>query len=242
MSDFAAIETAPAVPPQPTRPGLLGTRRQFLLGASCLAAAAITFIRKPRLDDGFMGSVKLEDIVPTHFAGWSFVTASGLVLPPQDQLQSKIYHQLLTRVYTRGDGQSIMLLIAYGGSQDGVVQIHRPEICYPASGYSLTRVEDHMARLAPQVLIPSRFIIADSPARREQMIYWTRLGADFPRRWSEQRLSVFEQNMAGIIPDGVLVRISSDNPDASPAILDSFAADLYGAANGLLRRLLAGKR
>jgi len=222
------------------RPGLLGTRRQFMIGAGCLTAATLAFLRKPRKDDSFMGSAKLEDLVPAHFAGWDFVTASGLVLPPQDQLQSKIYHQLLTRVYNRGDGQSIMLLIAYGGSQDGVVQIHRPEICYPASGYNLSVVDDHIARLAPKVLIPSRYIVADSPARKEQMIYWTRLGTDFPRRWSEQRLSVFEQNMEGIIPDGVLVRISTDNPYASPAILDKFAADLYGSSNGLLRRLLAG--
>lgn len=238
MSDLAESSAPQALP----GPKLIGSRREFLLGASCLTAAAITFIRKPRKDDAFMGAAKLEDIVPTHFAGWSFVTASGLVLPPQDQLESKIYHQLVTRVYNRADGQSIMLLIAYGGSQDGVVQIHRPEICYPASGYTLTAVQDHVARLAPHVLVPSRFIIADSPARKEQMIYWTRLGSDFPRRWSEQRLSVFEQNMAGIIPDGVLVRVSTDNPDASPAILDSFAADLYGAANSLLKRLLAGRR
>lgn len=188
-----------------------------------------------------MGTIKLEDIVPTHFAGWNFVTASGLVLPPQDQLESKVYHQLLTRVYSRADGQSIMLLIAYGGSQDGVVQIHRPEICYPAAGYNLTALEDHVVRLAPQVRIPSRFVVADSPSRKERMIYWTRLGSDFPRRWSEQRLSVFEQNMKGIIPDGVLVRISTDNADAASAILDSFAADLYGASNGMLKRLLAGK-
>jgi EpsI family protein len=224
------------------RPALLGSRRQFLIGAGCLTAATIAFVRKPRKDDAFMGSTKLDSIVPTHFAGWEYVTSSGLVLPPQDQLVTKIYHQLLTRVYNRGDGQSIMLLIAYGGSQDGVVQIHRPEICYPASGYNLSTVQDHVAKLAPQVLIPSRFIVADSPTRKEQMIYWTRLGAEFPRRWSEQRMAVFEQNMAGIIPDGVLVRISTDSPDASPAILDKFAADLYGSANGLLKRLLAGRR
>lgn len=223
-----------------TIPALLGNRRQFLIGAGCLTAAAVAFARKPRTDDAFMGSAKLENIVPSHFAGWQFVTASGLVLPPQDQLQSKIYHQLLTRVYNRGNDPTIMLLIAYGGSQDGVVQIHRPEICYPASGYTLSTVKDHVASLAPNVLIPSRFIVADSPARTEQMIYWTRLGSQFPRRWSEQRLAVFEQNMAGIIPDGVLVRISTDDPDASPAILDSFAADLYGSATGLLKRLLVG--
>lgn len=236
MSDLPAA--APLVAQATPLPG---SRRQFLLGAGLLSAAALAWWRKPRVDDAFMGKVKLDDVVPTQFAGWSFVTASGLVLPPQDQLQSKIYHQLLTRVYNRGDGQTIMLLIAYGGSQDGVVQIHRPEICYPASGYNLVAVEDHVARLAPDVLIPSRFIIADSPSRKEQMIYWTRLGSYFPRRWSEQRLAVFEQNLAGIIPDGVLVRISTDNPEATPAILDHFAADLYGAANGLLRRLLAGQ-
>lgn len=240
MTDITSTYPAAQSHPAKTRPGLVGTRRQFLIGASCLTAATIAFVRKPRKADAFMGSAKLENLVPTKFAGWEFITASGLVLPPQDQLQSKIYHQLLTRVYKRDDGQTIMLLIAYGGSQDGVVQIHRPEICYPASGYSLSTVTDHVARLAPHVLIPSRFIIADSPTRKEQIIYWTRLGTDFPRRWSEQRLSVFEQNLAGIIPDGVLVRISTDDPDASPAILDKFAADLYGSANGLLRHLLVG--
>ena len=242
MTKLAEPQIRPPLVEPKAAPGLFGTRRQFLLGASCLAAATITFVRKPRLDDSFMGATKLADIVPTHFAGWNFVTASGLVLPPQDQLSSKIYHELVTRVYSRDDGQSVMLLIAYGGSQDGVVQIHRPEICYPAAGYILTTVQDHVAKLAPHVLIPSRFIIADSPSRKEQMIYWTRLGHDFPRRWSEQRLSVFEQNLEGIIPDGVLVRVSTDNPDASPSILDEFAADLYGAANSLLRRLLAGRR
>ncbi len=241
MSELVDTNIRPVLLEKPSGLKLIGSRRQFLLGASCLAAAAITFIRKPRLDDSFLGAIKLDNIVPTHFAGWNFVTASGLVLPPQDQLESKIYHQLLTRVYNRADGQSIMLLIAYGGSQDGVVQIHRPEICYPASGYTLTTVQDHIAMLAPNVPIPSRFIVADSPSRKEQLIYWTRLGTDFPRRWSEQRLSVFEQNMEGIIPDGVLVRISSDNPDASPAILDRFAADLFGASNSLLKRLLTGQ-
>jgi len=240
MSDSIATILGLPAPAKP-RSALLGDRRQFLIGGGCLTAAAIAFARKPRQENAFMGSAKLEDMVPTHFAGWDYVTTSRLVLPPRDQLQSSIYNQLLTRVYSRGDGQSIMLLLAYGGSQDGVVQIHRPEICYPASGFNLSAIEDHIARLAPNVFIPSRFIVADSPSRKEQMVYWTRLGTAFPRRWSEQRLAVFEQNMAGIIPDGMLVRISTSDPVASPAILDKFAADLYGSAGGLLRRLLVGR-
>ena len=220
---------------------LAGSRRQMLIGGVCAAAAAVAFLRMPRKDESFLGSMSLDALVPRHFAGWNFVTASGLVLPPKDSLVAEIYHDTLTRVYERGDGQSIMLLIAYGGSQDGVIQIHRPEICYPAGGYALTTVRDETTRLAPHVAIPSRYIVADSPARKEEMIYWTRLGTDFPRRWSEQRWAVFEQNMRGLIPDGVLVRISTDDPQPSPGILDRFAADLYHAANPVLRRLLTGQ-
>ena len=154
------------VAPVPDRPPLLGSRRQFLIGAGCLTAAAVAFVRKPRAEQAFLGSAQLEDLVPHQFAGWQFVTASGLVLPPQDQLKSKIYHQLVTRVYNRSGGPSVMLLIAYGGSQDGVIQIHRPEICYPASGFTLTTVKDHVALLAPGIRIPSRFIVADSPTRK----------------------------------------------------------------------------
>jgi EpsI family protein len=239
MTDSASVPPTQSAPA--AWPALVGNRRQFLIGAGCLTAAAIALIRKPRTDDSFMGSATLDDIVPKSFAGWDFVTASGLVLPPKDQLERKIYQQLVTRVYHRTDGQSIMLLIAYGGSQDGVVQIHRPEICYPASGYNLTTIDDHVVHLAANVPIPARYIVADSPVRKELMIYWTRLGDRFPRRWSEQRLAVFEQNMAGIIPDGVLVRISTDNPYATPDILDRFAADLYESGNALLKRLLTGR-
>ena len=60
-------------------------------------------------------------------------------MPPQDQLQDKVYSQLLTRTYANQAGDEIMLLIAYNGAQDGVVQIHRPEVCYPASGFRLSR-------------------------------------------------------------------------------------------------------
>jgi EpsI family protein len=219
---------------------LLGTRREILIGGAFLAAAATALAFKPRHHDLRLGSSTLEDLVPKVFAGWNFEATSGLVLPPQDQLRDKIYSQLLTRTYSRGDGTGVMLLIAYSGSQDGVIQVHRPEVCYPASGYDLTRVDQHSVPLTGALRVPGRFIVAETGLRTEQLIYWTRLGNRFPTRWSEQRLAVFEENLDGVIPDGVLVRISTlVQGDAQP-LLDGFAEDLYRSVGTRMKNVLAG--
>ena len=221
-------------------PSSMETRREFLIGAACLAAAGTAFALKPHHQVEFLGGAKIDALVPLQFAGWNFVDSSGLVLPPEDQMQDKLYTQLMTRVYGNAAGDQIMLLIAYNASQDGVVQVHRPEVCYPAGGYRLTATDEHVVQLAANVAIPGRHIIAETGLRREEIIYWTRLGSYFPRRWSEQRWAVFIQNLRGDIPDGLLVRISSVAPDIDAAELDSFARELYANVNVRMKRVLAG--
>lgn len=218
----------------------LGTRREFLLGSACLVAAGTAFARKPRHHVDFSAGAKIEALVPLKFADWTFMDSSGLVLPPEDQLQDKLYSQLLTRTYSNAAGQQIMLLIAYNASQDGVVQVHRPEVCYPASGYRLTVINEHVVPLAANLNIPARHVVAETGLRREEIIYWTRLGSYFPRKWSEQRWAVFMQNLRGDIPDGLLIRISSVMPGMSPSSLDNFARALYESVNPRMKRVLTG--
>lgn len=217
------------------------TRREMIVGGAFLLAAATAFARKPRHHVDWLGTDKIADLVPDHFGDWSFAVASGIVMPPQDQLSNQLYTQTLTRTYTGPDGTEIMLLIACNASQDGVVEVHRPEVCYPAGGFKLLEVADHQTVLAPGISVPSRYIDAESPLRRERIIYWTRIGNDFPRKWSEQRWSVFRQNIAGDIPDGLLIRISSIKPDVTAATLDSFARELYAALGKKMQQALVGK-
>ena len=180
--------------------------------------------------------------MPRRIGAWRFDTASGLVLPPADQLRDSIYSQLLTRTYVRDDatGAGVMLLIAYSGAQDGTVQVHRPEVCYPASGYRLTRLEPHGIPLARGVSVPGRAIVAETEVRREQLIYWTRLGSHFPTRWADQHLAVAQENFAGVIPDGVLVRVSSTGAGDQVPLLDGFARDLFGVVGPRMRQVLLG--
>lgn len=219
-----------------------GSRRELLLGGMMLAAAGTALWATPRRYQSSLGQAKLDALVPKSFEGWTMEAVSGLVLPPADQMSDAIYKELVTRTYSHPDRPSVMLLIAYGGSQGGVIQVHRPEFCYPAGGYRLTRIEPRMTPLAPGVEIPSRFIRAESDVRTEQIVYWTRLGTHFPRTWGEQRVAVLEENLAGNIPDGVLVRMSTIAPGPVEGVLDGFAAALYRSVGPRMRGVLVGER
>lgn len=217
------------------------SRRQTLIGGAFLAAAVAGLALRPHRMENLLGRAKLDDLVPRRIGPWRFDTVSGLVLPPADQMRDSLYSQLLTRTYVRdGGSDAVMLLIAYSGAQDGTVQVHRPEVCYPASGYRLTRLEPHTVPIAPGVAVPARAIAAETDVRREQLIYWTRLGGHFPTRWADQHLAVAEENFAGVIPDGVLVRVSSTAPGDRTASLDGFARDLFRAVGPRMRQVLLG--
>lgn len=216
------------------------SRRQTLIGGALLATAVAGLALKPRRSENLLGAARLEDLVPKQIGDWQYFTASGLVLPPADQLRDEIYSQILTRTYVRDGDTSVMLLIAYSGAQDGTISVHRPEVCYPAGGFRLSHLEPHVFPLAPGVTVPGRAIIADNDVRHEQLLYWTRLGNHFPDRWSEQHLAVAAENFSGIIPDGVLVRLSSVGTGNRFPMLDGFAQELFRSVGPLMRRVLLG--
>lgn len=216
------------------------SRRQLLIGGALIAASATAFARTPRHHEAFLGSKKLEDLVPKQIGEWRFETSSGLVLPPQDQLRDAIYSQLMTRLYVNESGGGVMMLIAYSGSQDGVIQVHRPEVCYPASGFRLVENSAHAVPIGDGRAIPSRYIVAEAEIRSEQLIYWTRLGPAFPDNWFDQRMAVVNENLMGNIPDAVLVRLSTVGNGDRRAVLDSFAAALYAGVGPQMRRVLVG--
>src|SRR5438270_8139641 len=118
-------------------------RRKVLLGLLFGSAAALAAWRQPSKHLNYLGRQTLDDIVPKTIGSWKFVAASGLVVPPEDQMARTLYSQLLTRVYSDDEHSPVMLLIAQSGGQTGILQVHRPEVCYPASGYQISPVTPH---------------------------------------------------------------------------------------------------
>ena len=219
------------------------SRRNMLFGAAMIGTAALSYARRPIAPPPLLGKTKLESLMPARVGRWTYETSAGLVLPPRDQLSERLYDELVTRVYTAPDGTGVILLIAYSGAQDGMLQVHRPEVCYPASGYQLTETREHDIAISPTFTLPTRFIVAEGFSRTEQLVYWTRIGPSFPTGWLEQREAVISENMKRSVPDGVLVRISTiaENDDAAITVLDSFAKALIASVPDKARQALIGR-
>jgi len=202
-------------------------RRKFVLGALFAATAAFAQWRLPRRDLDRLGQQKLEDLVPKQIGNWKAIANNGVVVPPNDPLLNGIYSQELTRVYSDGENPPIMLLMAQNGTQTGFLQVHRPDYCYRASGYQISAVSPHPINIGSGIL-PASLMDATSGGPTEHVVFWTRIGDRIPESWTEQKIVVAEQNLRGIIPDAILIRVSviSGNSTAALGTIDRFVQQM----------------
>lgn len=218
-------------------------RRDLLLGGACLAALGCAEWLRPRRVIQLMTSPKLADIVPVGFGTWSSEADGELIVPKTPgSLADRLYSDTVTRRYIdAGNGAEIMLLIAYGGAQSDSLQLHRPEACYPAVGFEITRRKLEMVNIAGAA-VPAVFLTAEAAGRREDILYWTRIGEFLPRSAGEQRSDRLKAAMEGYVGDGVLVRMSMINNagrDTLP-LLTSFATNLMAAVKQPSRKAFVG--
>jgi EpsI family protein len=218
-------------------------RRKFLMGAGCVAAGGLAYALKPRRRVTLLGDAKMEDVVPVSFPGWSAEAAENLVKPELDGLAASLYNEVVQRTY-RGDLEpaDVMLLVAYGGTQSDMLQLHRPEVCYPALGFTIKSKVDAVTPLPGGTELPVVRLVAVAGDRIENIVYWTRLGEALPRDNKQQRSILLKNAMEGFVPDGVLVRQSVINPDSEAAfrLLDGFIPKMVAAVKAGERRALVG--
>lgn len=220
------------------------TRRDLLVGAACLAAGGGAYALKPRRNVTLLGEDELADVVPPTFGAWvSEDVGDPLAINGPGTLSAKLYNQLLVRNY-RNDatGTSVLMLLAYGGRQTDELQLHRPEICYPAFGFELLRNEPTELVLTRNVEVPARRLIADNGQRRESVVYWSRMGEFLPASAGEQREARLKTAMSGIIPDGLLCRFSATPADRRDdwAEINGFVPQLVAAITPKFRKVLIG--
>ena len=186
-------------------------RRDVLFGGGMLSAAAAAAALRPRnqlllLPEGS----KLEDIVPKKIGTWTPVDSNAFVLPKTPgSLADKLYNQTISRLYMSPDKVPIMLVIAYGAEQSDLLQLHRPEVCYTAVGFSISASNVAKVSLSDTAKLPVRELTAQSETRVEPILYWTRIGDDLPTDGREQRWVKLRQQMSGYLADGILVRMST---------------------------------
>ena len=217
------------------------TRRALLAGGGMLAAGATAYVYMPRKAERGPALVPIEALLPNQIGSWSFTTRDGIV---QTREESPLpgYDQLVTRVYTAPGLPTIMVLIAYGSTQGGSLQLHRPETCYPGEGFRIRGMTNADLRFDGSDPVAAQTFTAIRDERTEHLLYWTRISESFPRTTGQEYLGIMRRVIDGVVPDGVLVRLSTVGAEAAPsmAALDRFATAMVVQAPLALRQVLVG--
>ena len=200
------------------------SRSMFVMLFAMLAAAALALALTPTLKIADQGpALDLEKLVPEQFGNWVLnTTVIPVTVSPDVQANiNRVYSQVLSRTYTNTiTGRSIMLSIAYGKEQHDVMAVHYPEICYPAQGFEVTSSRvDQLDTIQGE--IPLRRLETNQKKRRyEPITYWTTIGDRISLGGLGKRLIELKYGLNGVIPDGLLFRVSSIDTDSAEAFRD----------------------
>ena len=187
--------------------------------------------------------VDLETLFPKAFGDWTVDDRMPvqLVSPDTQAMLNKIYNQTLSRTYVNRKGDRIMLSVAYGGDQSDATRAHRPEVCYPAQGFQMMSSQTTQLNLGTHQL-PVRQLVAKLGGRSEPITYWITVGERVTITGTEQKLAQLAYSTRGVIPDGMLVRVSSidTNNAAAYALHGRFVAELADAISAKVRPQVIG--
>jgi EpsI family protein len=216
------------------------------LAAACLSSWAQAHQRvTPEVVSSALASI------PTRFGPWSVVkNDDGVVSPSLEDDHGRpiaIYDRIVSRTYRRPGHAPVMLMIAYKREQYQEDRVHRPELCYYAQGFVVSRSAGETLRIDGHS-VPAASFVAESPQRRETVLYFIRTGSSITESSVAERLALFKAGLSNTIADGVLVRASvvedPSSPDSLPstvALMQNFLDDLVTASSPNAKTVLIGQ-
>lgn len=210
--------------------------KHLVIGLCMFVAAGLALALKPsvKLTDE-ESRINLETLIPQQFGDWKVdqTIANLLVNPELEKVVEETYSQTLTRTYVNSAGKRIMLSVAYGGTHGEGMQTHRPEVCYPAQGFHVVRNTRAAVLDTKYGELPIKQLVAAQGPRNEPITYWVVVGNEQTQFGLRMKLAQMRYTLTGVIPDGMLVRVSSIDRDDEGA---------YAYQTDFIRAMLASVR
>jgi EpsI family protein len=209
----------PTIPQAPITPSPMhGMRRALLLSGCMLGLAALAAAARHRASQGQSADPpKLDQNIPKTFGAWKMLDAPAQIINPQtQQMLDSIYSEIVARTYINAQGYAVMLSVAYGNDQRGGLEAHRPEVCYPAQGFTVHAQGDASIDTS-QGPLAVRQLRTSLGARIEPVMYWFAMADTVNATAFDKRMVQLRTTMTGAIPDGILLRVSSIDADAARA-------------------------
>ena len=213
---------------------MIGSSSRFLVAGAALCAAALAAVvlkPKPAAADS---AVNIEALIPASFGEWVAQPNTAAIVPAPDVEANlaRLYSQIVSRTYVNSRGERVMLMVAYGGDQSDALKAHRQEVCYAAQGFD-SRELSHGELPAFGRTIPVTRMHAVRGRRSEPVTYWFTMGDQVVIGRLERLVVQLRYGLAGWLPDGLLVRVSTFDADPAHA---------YGQHGEFLGALLEGMK
>ncbi len=227
------------------KPATRAYRRAFLLAGGMATVAALAAAGRHRASQGQRATPpNLQANIPLVIGHWQYVPAAPQVVNPQtQQILDSLYSEVVARTYIDPQRYHLMMSVAYGHDQRGGLEAHRPEVCYPAQGFVLEDQHDDVLSTRYGQLQVRRLRTALG-ARQEPITYWFAMADTQNASAFDKRMARLRAALTGAIPDGILLRMSSIDPDAKRAwaMHDAFIAALFEALPSHIRARVLGQR
>lgn len=137
-----------------------------------------------------------------------------------------------------------MLMIAYGADQSDAKQLHYPEVCYPAQGFQI-KSTSYSTLKTSYGGIPVKRLVTIMGSRSEPLTYWTTIVDKVVLGAKQAKIEQVRYGFKGLIPDGLIFRVSTINDDVSAAfqleedfvsaLVDVLPSDILPRITGLAR-------
>lgn len=190
--------------------------------------------------------------VPSRFGVWREVPSPYVPVgvtnsPDRSEAAAATYDQVLMRTYIDDKGRKVMLALAFIAANRQEAKIHRPELCYTAQGFSISKFTSHDfdVPLGEHKAVHGKRMEVASNGRVEAVSYWIRIGSLYSDSAVQTRLYILLSGLKRVIPDGMLVRASqvvqpgAVSMEETYRVQEAFLRDLYLASPDPVKRLLA---
>ncbi len=216
----------------------------FFVGTLAASVAAVAMVPRAGVDE-MTAAQALDTLFPVAFGAWHVDPDVIPVEPPAQvrQTLAESYDQTLSRTYVNARGYRVMLSVAYGGRRNQGMDLHRPEICYPAQGFAVRRETREATFEFDRHRLPVKRLVAGSGNRNEPITYWLVIGSSVASFGYGHRLALLKYGLTGHVPDGLLVRVSSIDDDEPRAFeqQDAFLREMLVALPPSFRTRVVGQ-
>jgi EpsI family protein len=159
-----------------------------------------------------VGTLPVLERVPAAVAGWR-----GENIPTDSTTAAVLAADVtLKRAYTRTDGTTIGVFVAYFAQQQVNSQMHSPRNCLPGSGWKVRRIANETIPLPQRQQVVTRMLVARSRSEQE-ILYWFRtrggdLAGEYAVKWD-----LVKNSLARRPTDAVIIRFDGALADSTAA-------------------------